>query len=428
MVRIHIARFYYLTLGLVLLVGGDQALAQGLSLDFSSTAGKSPGSPVPTVRTTASATGVGTDPDKALQNAYARAVESMLGQYNRQQTTVKDNKLSEELLIHSKGSLTGYEKVKSWKEDGLHYVTIRATVDQGRLVRGMLRSGIEVDGSLLQLQVDNQFNNQNPAAAKIIGRELFMYGPDRFYKAMPQSPPRVSQTAGQYSVTFDVDLEVDMTEWSRSQRELATALKRVGKSLPTIRSSAKNTNDTNGQPTPLFRQTTIGINALSLQDYRKVVEEMQEDAEKHGENWSHCLVLLSSMRSRGPNTLDLTWQPVRLSSPVKELEEILERRYEVFLIVSDEDGNPIATTSSGPLVGKDFGMYYGQEMQAGMKRVNDSKQFEEIWLGPMLFSPGRADRDFTIPPKLTVKNMTVKVNADELKQVKRATAVLAEIE
>ena len=86
-------------------------------------------------------TGVGTDPEKAIQNAFSQAIEQAVGVLVDAETVVKNDQLiRDEILTYSRGYMEKYEVVKRWQEDGLHHATIRAVVARDKLVeklRGM---------------------------------------------------------------------------------------------------------------------------------------------------------------------------------------------------------------------------------------------------------------------------------------------------
>ena len=80
-------------------------------------------------------TGVGTDPDKAIQNAFSQAIEQTVGFLVDAETVVKNDQLiRDEILTYSRGYVEKYEVVKRWEEDGLHHATIRAVVARDKLV------------------------------------------------------------------------------------------------------------------------------------------------------------------------------------------------------------------------------------------------------------------------------------------------------
>ena len=85
-------------------------------------------------------TGVGTDPEKAAQNAFSQAIEQTVGVLVDAETVVKNDQLiRDEILTYSRGYVEKYEIVKRWQEDGLHHATIRASVARDKLVEKLTR-------------------------------------------------------------------------------------------------------------------------------------------------------------------------------------------------------------------------------------------------------------------------------------------------
>ena len=86
-------------------------------------------------------TGVGIDPDKAMQNAFSQAIEQTVGLLVDAETAVKNDQLiRDEILTCSRGYMEKYEVVSRWQESGLHHAKIRAVVARDKLVeklRGM---------------------------------------------------------------------------------------------------------------------------------------------------------------------------------------------------------------------------------------------------------------------------------------------------
>ena len=73
-------------------------------------------------------TGVGSDPDKAIQNALAEAVRQTLGALVDAEGVVKDDEARDDILTQSRGYVQSYQVVKLWQKDGLHDAQIRAAV------------------------------------------------------------------------------------------------------------------------------------------------------------------------------------------------------------------------------------------------------------------------------------------------------------
>ena len=112
-------------------------------------------------------TGVGTDPDKAVQNAFSQVIEQTVGVLVDAETVVKNDELiRDEILTYSRGYVEKYEIVKRWQEAGLHHATIRAVVVRDKLVeklRGMKIAVTEISGDLPSRQFEFDAKNEEQA-------------------------------------------------------------------------------------------------------------------------------------------------------------------------------------------------------------------------------------------------------------------------
>ena len=85
-------------------------------------------------------TGIGTDPDKAVQNAFSQAIEQTVGVLVDAESVVKNDQLiRDEVLTFSRGYVEKYDVVKRWEDGGLHHATIRATVESRQTRREVAR-------------------------------------------------------------------------------------------------------------------------------------------------------------------------------------------------------------------------------------------------------------------------------------------------
>lgn len=112
--------------------------------------------------------GIGIDPDKAVQNAFSQAIEQTVGVLVDAESIVKNDQLiRDEVLTHSRGYMEKYEVVKRWEEDGLHHATIRAVVARDKLVeklKGIKIAMRDVPGDLTSRQIEFDAKNEEQAA------------------------------------------------------------------------------------------------------------------------------------------------------------------------------------------------------------------------------------------------------------------------
>ena len=90
-------------------------------------------------------TGVGTDPDKAVQNAFSQAIEQTVGVLVDAETVVKNDQLiRDQILTYSRGYVEKYEIINRWQKEGLHHAKIRAVVARDKLVKKLRAIKISV--------------------------------------------------------------------------------------------------------------------------------------------------------------------------------------------------------------------------------------------------------------------------------------------
>ena len=86
-------------------------------------------------------TGVGTDSETAMQNAFSQAMEQSVGLLVDAETVVKNDRLiRDEILTYSRGYVEKYEVVSRWQDGGLHHTKIRAVVARDKLVEKLTRN------------------------------------------------------------------------------------------------------------------------------------------------------------------------------------------------------------------------------------------------------------------------------------------------
>ena len=113
-------------------------------------------------------TGVGTDPNKAVQNAFSQAIKQTVGVLVDAETVVKNDQLiHDEILTFSRGYVEKYDVIRRWQEDSLHHATVRAVVSRDKLIeklRGIKIATREVGGDLAARQIDFDVKNEEQAS------------------------------------------------------------------------------------------------------------------------------------------------------------------------------------------------------------------------------------------------------------------------
>lgn len=182
-------------------------------------------------------TGLGLSPEKALENAFTRAVEQAIGVFVDAETLVKNDEiLRERVLTHSRGFVKHYDVVRRWQTEGLHHASIRAKVRVDKLVERLKAADVtvkEVSGSDLFAEATTRVKRTESGAALM--RKVFQHFPANVLSVAVQRSPRIIEATEQRAkvgvkVRFSLD-EQKYRKWlSDSEqvfRQLATKTKRV---------------------------------------------------------------------------------------------------------------------------------------------------------------------------------------------------------
>ena len=172
-------------------------------------------------------TGVGTDPEKAVQNAFSQAIEQTVGVLVDAETVVKNDQLiRDEVLTFSRGYVDKYEVVKRWQEEGLHHATIRAVVAQDKLVeklRGMKIAMVDVAGELTARQIDFDAKNEEQAA-EMFKKALAGFDMTKLTKVEIVGKPEIARNGASAKVRIQVKVSPDRERWKEFSRSLRPIL------------------------------------------------------------------------------------------------------------------------------------------------------------------------------------------------------------
>jgi hypothetical protein len=186
-------------------------------------------------------TGVGTDPDKALQNAFSQAIEQTVGVMVDAESVVKNDQLiRDEVLTYSRGYVEKFDVVSKWEEGGLHHAKIRATVERGKLaekLRGMKIAVQEVAGELASRQIEFDATNEEQAA-EMFRKALTEFSMVKLTKVEIVGKPEITRTGGNARVAINVRISPDIEQWQKFAPSLLTiltktAVRRASYTLPT---------------------------------------------------------------------------------------------------------------------------------------------------------------------------------------------------
>jgi len=192
------------------------------------------------------ATGVGSNPDDAVQNAFSNAIEQAVGVLVDVETLVKhDELLTDDVLKFSRGLVQHYEVVKRWKEEGLHYARIRAKVSMAKLSARLKASNISVRsvaGKRFYEAVKSRLAARETAAAAM-ERAMQDYSMEKLVKAEIVSEGEPITEDVQTWLSLVVKLEADQEAWKKFHDRLYAILDGAALDKTEVRSKRQYESD-----------------------------------------------------------------------------------------------------------------------------------------------------------------------------------------
>ncbi len=192
-------------------------------------------------------TGVGTDPDKAVQNAFSQVIEQTVGVLVDADTVVKNDQLiRDEVLTYSRGYVEKYEVLKRWQEDGLHHATIRAVVARDKLakkLRAIKISVQDVPGELASRQIEFDVKNDEQAA-ELLKKALAGFDMTKLTKAEIVGEPEITRDGANAKVRVKVKVSPDFDQWKTLSKNLRSVLTKTSVKRASV--SATSTTVTGG--------------------------------------------------------------------------------------------------------------------------------------------------------------------------------------
>lgn len=175
-------------------------------------------------------TGVGVDPEKALQDAFSRAIEQIVGVLVDAETVVKNDQLiRDEVLTYSRGYVEKYEIVRRREDGGLHHATIRATVARDKLVQKLKKMKVamqDVAGEITARQFEFDAKNEEQAA-EMLKRTLTGFDMTKLTKVEIVGEPEISRDGAKANVKVTVRLSPDIARWREFAPDLRLVLSRA---------------------------------------------------------------------------------------------------------------------------------------------------------------------------------------------------------
>jgi len=169
--------------------------------------------------------GCGLDPEKARQNAFRNAIEHHVGLLVDSQTLVQNDELiNDKILTVSRGYVDEFAVLRTWSEEGLVYVLIRATVASQPLASRLMSQGIplSVNGEKLWQQYRHVVENERNAA-EVFRNIMRRWTMDKLIVANGQYAPLAVGDEGQ-KLGLAIRLQADPIAWESLRRELIAIL------------------------------------------------------------------------------------------------------------------------------------------------------------------------------------------------------------
>jgi hypothetical protein len=175
-------------------------------------------------------TGVGTDSDKAVQNAFSQAIEQTVGLLVDAETVVKNDQLiRDEILTYSRGYVEKYEIVSRWQESGLHHAKIQAVVARDKLVaklKGIKIATREVSGELPSRQFQFDAKNEEQVS-EMFKRAMADFDMVKLTTVGIIGKPEVTRDSDNAKVHIKIKISPDMDAWRQFSQSIRPILARI---------------------------------------------------------------------------------------------------------------------------------------------------------------------------------------------------------
>jgi hypothetical protein len=177
------------------------------------------------------AEGIGIDADKALENAFSRAIEQTVGVLVDAETLVSNDELVREtILTFSRGYVEKYEITKTWEQDSLHHVRIQALVAVSKLAEKLQASNIavrSVAGERMALQAEHDYTNE-VQATEMFRKEMAKFRIDQLVAVEVQGEPEVlEQDETHVKLRLKVTMRADQDKWKAFDASIRPLLQRL---------------------------------------------------------------------------------------------------------------------------------------------------------------------------------------------------------
>ena len=349
------------------------------------------------------ATGVGTEPEKALQNAYAHAVEQAVGVMVDAETRVENDAIvSDKILTYSDGFVEGYDVVRRWEESGLHCVRIRARVKTKKLVEKLKAEKIavcEVFGDRWYLQAIHEWDSERNAV-EMLRKAMADCTMDRLLKVEIEGEPKIAERNPIHvKLRVKVKLTADMEAWEKFRVRLKPLLGMVAKENKRTMESLRQTVNADG---------TVWFQVSN------------EDMQKNRQMWNVDRTVVCLLLACTDPPTKTFWDVLAVPNAVLDepMAEMKLRRYRLRIEALDQQGNAVARTDH-PL-----GQFFSGVEGRGPKLMSEEYSgCHSYYLAPFFWGYTSA---LFVQLSRTVEE-TVTIPIDELQKVKGCRALIEEV-
>ena len=338
------------------------------------------------------ATGVGLDPEKALQNAYSHAIEQAIGVLVDAETIVKNDQIvCEQVLTFSRGYIESFDVVKRSEQDGLHYVRVRARVAADKLANKLKASNVamrEIPGELFYLQSKHEILNDEQAA-------------EMFREAMKDF---------KIGKLFDVKIVGEPAQTGKD--DVNATLQVVARLYPNL----ENWETVYDKVTPVLGRIAYKRTAASSARDKGAAKRIDS-----GKGHVRMIVLKHMSKTGQSATWDAYSVPATLDPVIRQAKD---QPYALYIALLDEEDRPLAEVHRTILDPKSVGSGHNQLRFPG--QISFGAAAKEWWvIGPAfislnLFLNNNAHfmtnytQDFTIP-------------IEKLRHVKKCVAYIKDV-
>lgn len=357
------------------------------------------------------ATGVGIDPEKAKQNAFANAIEQVVGVLVDAETIVRNDEIvRDEVRTFSRGKMQNFELIDSWQEDGLHYAHIRAKVAVNELTARLRQKRI-VLAKFPGEHFYRQFlydRDQSQNAAEMLARVMQDYALDRFVVAEVVGEPEVVERDNvKVKLRIHVRVSADMARWEVFRNELRRVLRGISQS------SFLFTSERNPAGARGYHNLELALGKLDP------ISKFESGEAKDPGAW---IIVSQGVEPDGHNTLRSSWQAFRLPAAVCPfLAELVEPEWQLRIQLLDQNGSSLAGTKCSMREND-----WHAATRARSLLQNNWTNVDLYWLAPFPWSVTGSAGSYA--PRFDSSDLEVEIAAEDLPELKNVAAFVEKVE